>query len=284
MPNRTRAGLMALTLAQKNNSDGFPKAGEMIQLRSSSKLTLHDRRVLNLLVQHAGSEIANDLQHRISISFLRSPEHKGGEMVRDSIMKLMTTLVEVPTFDQHGNAATLRTTLLASTTTTDDESKPDGEVVYRFSKEMCEILLRSRYWGRIKTFVMFAFTSKYALTLYENLCLRRNLDKTEQEFDLETFRDLLGIPKGKLKQFPQMKQSAIKPAIEEINALSDFNVQVEPLRKGGQQRGKLLGFRVEWESKTPEAWKVVLDELQRPRIGRRARIRGNAEQVTKQAA
>ncbi len=255
----------------------------MIQLRSSAKLTLHDRRVLNLLVEHAGSRIAGEGQHTIPIRHLRSPEHKGGEMVRDSIIKLMTTLVEVPTVDANGNAATLRTTLLASTTTTDDESKPDGVVTYRFSKEMCDILLRSRYWGRIKTFVMFAFTSKYALTLYENLCLRRNLDKTEAEFDLETFRNMLGIPKGKLKGFPQMKQSAITPAVEEINALSDFNVAVEPVRKGGQQRGKLLGFRVAWECKSPDAWKNVLDELGRPRIGRKARIRGEVETIKKAA-
>ena len=275
---------MALTVAQRSNSDGFPKAGEMIQLRSSAKLTLHDRRVLNLLVEHAGSQIADDCQHTIPISHLRSPEHKGGEMVRDSIVKLMTTLVEVPTVDTNGNAATLRTTLLASTTTTDDESKPDGVVTYRFSKEMCDILIHSRYWGRIKSFVIFAFTSKYALTLYEHLCLRRNLDKTEQEFDVDTFRDMLGIPKGKLKGFPQMKQSAINPAVEEINALSEFIVNIHPVRKGGQQRGKLLGFRVEWETKEPEAWKVVLDELQRPKVGRKARIRGDAEQVMRLTA
>lgn len=173
---------MNRTITQKTNLDGFPKAGEMIEVRQSSSLTLHDRRVLNLLIQHAGTDIAGDVQHVIPMRELRSRDHKGGEMVRDSIIKLMTTLVEVPTTDSKGNRATTRTALLASTTTTDDEDKPDGEVAYRFSTEMRHILQRSAYWGRIKPLVMFAFSSKYALAFYENLCLRRNMQKTEQYF------------------------------------------------------------------------------------------------------
>ena len=43
---------MGKTLAQRDNLDGFAKAGEMIEVRQSSALTLHDRRVLNLLIRH----------------------------------------------------------------------------------------------------------------------------------------------------------------------------------------------------------------------------------------
>lgn len=272
-------GVMIQTIAQRSNLDGFPKAGEMIEIRQSSGLTLHDRRVLNLLIQHAGPDIAGDVQHVIPMRELRTPNHKGGEMVRDSIIKLMTTLVEVPTTDSKGNRATLRTALLASTTTTDDEDKPDGEVVYRFSNEMRHILQRSAYWGRIKPYVMFAFTSKYALALYENLCLRRNLQKTEQYFDLNTFREMLGIAPRTLKEGFNLLRWAVQPTVEEINALSDFNVQIDPVRQGGKQRGKLLGFQVIWEPKEPHEWRAVLEELGRSKIGRKARIRGEVEQM-----
>lgn len=270
---------MSKTVAQRTNQDGFPKAGEMIEIRQSSSLTLHDRRVLNLLIQHAGPQIASDVQHIIPMRELRSRDHKGGEMVRDSIIKLMTTLVEVPTTDSKGNPATLRTALLASTTTTDDEDKPDGEVVYRFSSEMRQILQRSAYWGRIKPHVMFAFSSKYALALYENLCLRRNLHKTEQYFDLATFREMLGVAPGKLKEAFNLMRWAVQPTIEEINALSDFNVVIDPVRQGGMQRGKLLGFQVIWEPKEPHEWRSVLEELGRSKVGRKARIRGEMDKV-----
>jgi hypothetical protein len=44
-------------------------------------------------------------------------------------------------------------------------------------------------------------------------------------------------------------------------------------------RGKLTGFRLFWEKKTQEQWRAVLDELLRPKLGRKARIRGVVEHV-----
>lgn len=269
---------MGKTLAQRENRDGFVKAGELIELRQSAALTLHDRRVLNLLVQWAGPRLAFDEPHIVPMRELRG-SHKGGERVSDSILRLMSTIVEIPVQDSKGNRATKRTQLLADTTTTDDENNPTGEVRYRFSHTMREIFQSSSYWGRIKPMVMFAFSSKYALALYEALCLRRNLQKTAHDFQLEDFRDLLGIENGRLDLFKNMKKWAIDPAVEEINALSDFNVNVEAIREGGKQRGRLVGFRVTWEPKEQHEWLAVLDELSQPRVGRKARIRGEVEEA-----
>ena len=269
---------MGRTITQRYNLDGIVKAGEMIEVRQSSALTLHDRRVLNLLIRHAGGKIADDCEHVIPMRHLRNT-HKGGERVRDSIERLMTTLVLVPTKDSQGRKATRRTTLLADTTTTDDEDNLQGEVRYSFSPTMREILRRSEYWGRIKPHVMFAFSTKYALALYEALCLRRNLTRSEQVFSVEDFRELLRVALGRLMGYPQLKQSALVPAIEEINALSDFNVKVEPIREGGQKRGTLTGFRMRWTVKEPEEWDRVTVELLRSKVGRKARIRGTVETV-----
>src|SRR5512144_2815480 len=94
---------MARTLAQRPNRKGFPKPGELIEFRSRRELTLQDRRILNLLIEHAGPQIASDQAHRIAMRALRC-RHKGGERVRDSIVRLMETIVIVPTRDSHGNA------------------------------------------------------------------------------------------------------------------------------------------------------------------------------------
>lgn len=271
---------MGKTIAQRYNLDGIVKAGEMIEVRQSSALTLHDRRVLNLLIRHAGEHIADDREHIIPMRHLRSPTHRGGERVRDSIERLMTTLVLVPTKDSKGRRATRRTALLSDTTTTDDEDNLQGEVHYSFSPTMRDILRQSQYWGRIKPHVMFAFSTKYALALYEALCLRRNLSRTVEVLAVEEFREVLSVPADKLKGFPQFKQSALNPAVEEINALSDFNLEVEPIRQGGQQRGVLTGFRLRWELKEPEEWDKVMAELLRSKVGRKARIRSTAEIAT----
>jgi hypothetical protein len=66
--------------AQRPNHKGFPKSGELIEFRSRRELTLQDRRILNLLIEHAGPQIALDHVHRIAMSALRG-HHKGGERV-----------------------------------------------------------------------------------------------------------------------------------------------------------------------------------------------------------
>ena len=128
------------TVNQKKNADGFPKAGELIEIRPESELSLHDRRVLNMLIENAGAQIAENRRHRISIRALRGARHNGSERVGNSIRRLMTTIVQIPTTDENGRPAVQETTLLAESTRTVDEDDPRGLVVYAFSEALREIV------------------------------------------------------------------------------------------------------------------------------------------------
>ncbi len=271
--------MMSLTVEQKGNLEGFVKPGELVDMRAGADLSLQDRRVFNLLIENAWSQIAEDKPHSIAIAKLRGPYHKGGERVADSVRALMTTLVEIPAV-LDGEPAIFATQLLGETTRFVDEDSAKAVLLYSFPPGLRRIIKDSRYWGRIKAYVMFSFTSKYALALYEALCLRGNLRVNEQTFSVEDFRALLGVEPGKMPLFKSLKQRVLDPAVTEVNALSDFNVEVWPIREGGLQRGKLTGFRLWWEKKETKDWKAVLDELGRPKVGRRARIKGTVERVT----
>ncbi|MGI9487768.1 MAG: replication initiation protein [Geminicoccaceae bacterium] len=268
---------MSKTLAQIPNLDGMVKPGELIEVRPSTDLSLHARRLFNVLIENAWPEITEDKSHRVEMHKLRG-RHKGEQWVADSLRQLMTTIVEVPTKIE-GHAGAYETTLLVETIRTLDENNDKAVVIFTFSKGMREIISKSNYWGRIKGYVCFSFSSKYAISLYEALCLRGNLRVNEQRFSVEDFRGLLGVPEGKLKGFPQLKQSALDPAVLEVNALSDFTVEISPIREGGRIRGKLIGFLMRWEKKPREEWLEVLDELGRHKAGRKARITGRVEKV-----
>jgi len=270
---------MGRTIKQRHSSEGIVKPGELIDIRQSAALTLHDRRVLNLLIERAGNNIASDQPHRIPMARLRGPSHRGGERVRDSIENLMKTLILIPTRDSNGNKATTRVQLLASTTTTDDEDNPTGEVIYSFHREVRDIISRSDYWGRIKASVMFAFSSKYALALYEAICLRINLKHDNHFFKPDDFRELLGVDRDLLTRFPDFKRRVLDPALTEVNALSDCNVEVEVIREGGP-RSTVTGYRLRWSGKSSEAWQEAMDEVLRPKTGRKARIEGKVEIVS----
>ena len=268
---------MSHAIEQKTNLDGFVKPGELVDVRAGADLSLHDRRIFNLLVESAWSEIAEDKEHRIALTRLRGP-HKGGERVAESVSLLMTTLVEVPT-TLDGKPAVFKTQLLGDTTQVIDEDSPNAVLIYRFPAGLRRIIKESRYWGRIKSHVMFAFSSKYALALYEAVCLRSNLRVDEQAFSVDDFRALLGVEPSKYDVFKNLKMRVLDPALAEVNGLSDFTVELELLREGGQLRGKLTGFQLRWEKKSSEAWRAVLDELTRPKVGRKARIRGRVETI-----
>jgi hypothetical protein len=266
---------MARTIDQKHEGGSIVKPAELIEFRGHGELSLHDRRVLNLLYENAGNRVCEDVDHVMALADLRHT-HKGGERVKDSIVRLMRTLVEVPVTDSHGNPATKRVQLLSDTTTSDDEDNASGEVVYSLSKGLRKILKDSTVWGRIQSQVMFAFSSKYALALYELLQKRVNLTHVwEQEFELEDFRRLLGVPDGKLKEFFNLNAYCLKPALLEVNALADHGVALEAMRRGKT----VYGIQMRWWKKTRHEREMAYLELQRSNIGRLPRLKGKVDRV-----
>ena len=267
------------TIDQKPKGDEFAKARELIEIRGTGGLSLQDRRVMNVLYANSGTKICDEISHVIGIAELRGA-HKGGERVKDSILRLMKTVVEVPTKDSKGAPATKLVQILSDTTVSDDDNNPAGQVVYSFSRGMREIIKDSTLWGRVRSAVVFAFTSKYALALYELITARINLKHVwQEEFSVEDFRALLGVPNGKLERIPNLLQRVIQPAALEVNGLADFGVQIEPIRKGGQQRGLVTGFRVAWWRKDLPDLQAAHRELKRVKTGRLARLRGETEGV-----
>ena len=252
------------------------KPAELIEFRGTGNLTLHDRRVLNLLYENAGQRVCDDVYHVIAMANLRGT-HKGGERVKESVVRLMQTIVEVPVTGSNGKPATKRVALLSDTTTSDDEGDPTGEVVYALSKGLRDIIKNSTVWGRIQSQVMFAFTSKYALALYELLQKRVNLSHVwSEEFEIEDFRRLLGVPDGRLVEFFNLNSRCLKPALLEVNALADHGVRLEPLRRGKA----VYAIKMHWWKKTRQERELAYMELQRSKVGRLPRLKGTVENIT----
>ena len=207
-----------LTIDQKPTETDFAKARELIEIRGTGELSLHDRRVINILYQNAGTRLCDDVEHVISIARLRGQGeiggggHKGSERVKDSILRLMKTVVQVPTVGKNGRPATRRVQVLSDTTTSDDEDDPSGQVVYSFSPGMRAIIKDSTLWGRVRTAVVFAFTSKYSLALYELITARINLKHIwQEEFSVEDLRALLGVPVANWSASPTCFRRSFAP-------------------------------------------------------------------------
>ena len=267
------------TIDQRRNTAGFPKAAELIEMKPTKELSLQGGRIFNALIENAVDQIGEDVEHEIAVMKLRGLTHKGSERVHDSVKALMTTLIEIPTLDKYGADAVLRSQLLVDTKLSINEDDPKAVLTYRLTPTIRQIIKDSKRWGRLKGYVVYAFSSKYALALYEAICVRINLQKDHQFFTVDEFRRLLDVPDGQYDRYTHFKQRVIDYALLEVNGLSDFMAEIEPVREGGFVRGKLKGFNLYWRKKDNDEWKQALDELGRPKVGRRERLENSVETI-----
>jgi hypothetical protein len=249
------------------------KPGELIDIREMRPLTLYDRRSFNLLVANAWDEIEEDKDHVIPKAVLRGA-HKGNERIRDTVHRLMSTIVEMDVL--RDGKKFIRSTHLLGDTDREDGDDESGVLYYNFTKSMRTIIKKSTTYGRLRTEVMFCFTSKYALALYEMMQKRKGLShKNTDEFSVEEFRKLLGVRKDKLLRFADFRAKAIAPALAELNALGDYHVQIDGVRTGRS----ITKVRMIWFPKDEQGLRAAYTELQRHKAGRKARIGGLAEVI-----
>jgi hypothetical protein len=120
-------------------------------------------------------------------------------------------------------------------------------------------------------------TSKYAIALYELVQLRAGLDRCLEQFPLDRFRDLLGVPPGKLTRGPDFMRYCIAPALLEVNGLSDMSVQIELVR--AHPRAPITAVTLVWWCKEGDDFRAAYAERQRSKAGRMARLRGDVVTV-----
>lgn len=248
------------------------KPAELIDIDGATSLTLAARRLYNQLIAHAfGPEMGKEGQEwTIRISDLRGA-HRGNERLEDSVVALMKTIVTV----RLASGSTRRVALLGGNDMGDPE-RAHGNLTYSFDKRLVPLLRESSVFGKLELAVMHAFTTKYGLALYEALARRVRLkSRFYEDFELDAFRELLGVPPDKLKTFSNLKLRAITPAADEINAIASFGCQIEPLKSGR----KVTHIRVYWWRKEVDELKKAYAELQRPKVGRKARISGEIDQI-----
>lgn len=253
------------------------KPAELIQITGHQALTLNARRAITILWHNAhlqGVEEGRD--YTIEIDDLKPDHHKGYEMVEEAIIALMGTILTVRMAD----GRTRRVQFLGGNDL-DDPERSAGALTYSFDKRLVEILKDSAIWGKIALPVLMAFTSKYAVSLYENASQWSGLGlKSYHDLSLDEFRAMLGVEASKYGAFGALNKHVLKPVLMEINALAPFNMSLSPVKEGK----KVARLRVFWWNKNRNEMDAAFRELHQPKVGRRARISGQAEPIQVQDA
>jgi plasmid replication initiation protein len=166
-------------------------------------------------------------------------------------------------------------THLLEFTDTDDRDGDNATVLFGIPKKLRAALVRSNRWGRVRCEVTYAMTSKYAIALYELVCLRIYLHTCIEVFPIERFRELLGVPPGSYADGQDFRRKVIEPAVLEVNRLSDLHVDIELKRK--HARSAIHEVVVVWRKQEGDEFQASMRERDRSKVGRMARLRGQVE-------
>lgn len=257
------------TVDARPNAESLVKPGELVDLIEVTPLTLNDRRIYNLLLENAWDAIEKPVSHVISKSLLRG-SHNSNDRVGESVERLMSAIVKIQV-EHEGVPAVERVQLLGGNIET---LRRDGLFEYEIPARLRKIIRDSTVFARLQREVMFALSSKYALTLYEMVQKRGNLRwRSSDRFSLEEVRGILGVPRGKLTSWSNLKLRALEPALAEVNALSDYVVEIEPIKTGR----KVSHVELRWWRKDGEGVGKAARELSFSRVGRKVRTEDREE-------
>jgi plasmid replication initiation protein len=225
------------------------KPAELIEIKGAARLTLTNRRLFNLLLRNAfGPSLGTENRHfEILLSELRD-SHESNDRLVQSVEALMTTVITIKRTD----GSTDRVQLLGWNNLSDPRRKR-GSFKYAIPPELALLLRDSTVFAKLELEALRSFTSKYALALYEGVARRIRFRKVKYEiFSLNEIRDFLGVEPDKLETFGNLNQYAIKPAVAEVNKLSEFSVSAEPQKTGRRVTAVLL----RWDAKKVQTTKL----------------------------
>lgn len=277
---------MSLTVEQKTNYQGFPKPGELIEMTGTHALEASDRAILNLLYQHAhdsGKLLDPHAEWEIPLGVIRQSfsKHESSDRLRDSLNRLMSVKVNVVYAAESGSGdpgpekRVVITGLFDFFDVSAKELATRATLRYGLPRKLAPILETSGRWGRIKAEIVCSMTSKYAISLYELLQLRANMDRSIETFPIERFRELLGVPPDTYARADNFMRKVVEPALLEVNGLSDMGVQIELERL--HSRAPINAVTIAWWRKTGDEFRTAIDERNRSKVGRMARLRGQVE-------
>jgi len=222
-----------------------------------------------------------DAEWSVSLSALRTSLHESNDRLKGSLRHILGVSVTVPLPDPQGDEpGYLLTPLFEFFQVPPGGKDRQGHVQFGIPRKLQPILARSNRWGRLKAEVVCAMTSKYAMALYELVQLRANLDRCIETFPIDRFRELLGVPPGAYTNGGDFRRYVIEPALLEVNDLSDMGVDIQVDRR--HTRAPITAVTISWWKQQGDEFRAAMQERNRSKIGRMARLRGTAETVASQ--
>lgn len=197
----------------------------------SGKLTLLQRKLSNVLLLNAYDTLTTRQNHRIdarTLCMMIGYNSNDFETLKTALRGLAETVAEWDMLDEKGRQEWGVSALLSY-------AKLKGGVCeYAYSQALAEKLHDPKVFALINLNIQRQFTGGHALALYEN-CFRFVAVGSTGWWPIDLFRRLMGVDGSDYYQsYKQLNAKVIKPAVAEVNRVSDIVVTPD-VRKMGRQ-------------------------------------------------
>ena len=216
------------------------KASPVIQIQG--KITHLQRRAWNVLIANAYNELPHKDIHSVSVAELAAKlgfDSKNEKYLKEALRALRNCEVQWNILGKDKKQEWGVAGLLS------EARIKNGICYYEYSHTIRQKLHNPRIYTKLNLRLQSRFKSQYALVLWEVCFDYFDTDRDQGETPfilLETFRELMGVGTDEYSSFPFLNRDVIKPAIKEINDLTDYHVEVERKRIG--RRIGELKFRI----------------------------------------
>lgn len=234
----------------------------------NAKLSLIQRKLVNALLYNAYDHLLSQDTHSLNVALLSEMigfDSRNLAHLKAALTGLVETSIQWDVLEDNGSNSWEVATLLSFARIR------DGVCSYRYDKGLAEKLYHPDIYSKINLSVVRDMRSAHALVLYENCYRFIELGHTAW-WDLDTFRKLMSIEDiPSYQEFKSLNRNVIKPAVAEVNKLSNIQVELETRQKGRTVTGlrfllrpnpqlSLIGMDEEDEVNQSAAYKVLVHE------------------------
>ena len=237
--------------------------------------SLQALKLMHLMIATAAGRMAEPVRHEIRLSDIRKIKGMNNH-TRASLTPLFEELrAAVLTYDdRESERVVIGGVLDQAILDYRHEVSGDTLMSWYFGRTFIDMAQLSNHWAIMDRQTVFHLTSKYSVLLFQHIVSLTSLDHIDRKtFTVSELRAVLGVPEEKLARFSNFKQKALVPAIAEINQLSRLHLTTT-MKKVGRT---VTEITITWQEKELDRQLETRQELDRPRVGRKARRSGTAE-------
>ena len=236
--------------------------------------SLRALKLMHLMIGRSGGRMADDVTHNMRLSDIRKIDGMAHHD-QQSLKPLFTELRAATIIHDKPEKSTWTIGGLLDEATVDYRDELTGDVLisWSFGRTFRRMAQESNHWAILDRQAVFHLGSKYSVLLFQHISSFQNFKHIKSKrFTISEIRAVLGMSEGKLERFSNFKQKALDVAINEINSDITRLHLTATYHKTGRTVAEV---EIAWKAK--EDLNKVQAELDRPKMGRKARQSGTAE-------